>query len=115
MDSNGIFDKDGRIRTFKPSHLNFPSNREKVDYYGRKYTSTLVDDAKKGAEDFELFMELKRRAAEEHLKHNIRIKWDNEDGYSNANAAFIKEYDRKWKIIQKGCLTYMMAPGEVLR
>lgn len=60
-----------------------------------------------GVGDFELFMELHRRVAEQHLKHKTRYGWDDESGYSNENAVFIRGYDRKWGIVQKRCSTYM--------
>jgi len=115
MHKEGLFGTEGRIRPLKDSHMEANSNREKVDRYGRMYTRELVDGAKEGVKDFELFMELHRRAAEKYLKHNTRYDWDDEVGYSNGNAVFIRNYDWKWNIIQRGGSTYMMARGEVLR
>ena len=94
------------------------SNRGKVNHYGQKHTSALVDDAQNGVEDFELFMELHRRAAERHLKHNTRYEWDDKFGESrcsNANAVFVRDYGLKWGILQRGGSTYMMLLGVVFR
>jgi hypothetical protein len=110
MPSEGIFGKDGRILPFKDRYMDTPSHREKVNEYGRMYTNKLVSDAKAGVKDFELFMELHRRASQRFLKEQTRYDWDNkfdDPQLSNEEVWFIRDYDRKWGIYQKGGLSYM--------
>jgi hypothetical protein len=103
-----IFDEEGRIRSLDPSYILTIPDREKVNKYGQIYTYELVRKAKNGDATFELFMELKRRAAWRHLKKPYdRFEWDDEIGYTNAHAMFLSNYDRKWGIILLDNLTYM--------
>jgi hypothetical protein len=107
MHIDGIFDAQGVIRTLDPSYMLIIPNSKKVNYYGLMYTNELIKSAKRGETDFELFLELHRRAAEEHLKHNTRYYWDDEVGHSYKNPVFIRDYDRKWGVFQMGNLTRM--------
>ena len=112
MSTEEIFDKNGRIRPLKDRHMATSSNRQKVNKYGRMYTLKLVSDAQGGASDFELFMELHRRAAEHFLKHRKRYDWDNKLNDSipgDADMVFTGEYDRKWGVYQRNGCSYMFA------
>ena len=109
---NQIFDAYGHIRPIKAFHISIPSSREKVHYYARMYTNVLVSDARRRSREFELFMELHRRAKKQTLTHGTQYPWDQEVdklNYKNANAIFVREYDRKWQIFERGGMTYMCA------
>jgi hypothetical protein len=78
------------------------------------YNCTLLSEAKKGVNDIELFMELHRRATQKYLKDGSRYPWDTNSipgEYQNQNAIMVSKYDRKWKIVQHGGLTYMPQGG----
>jgi hypothetical protein len=118
MHREEIFDTEGHIRPIKQSYLDIQSDREKVNHYGRVYTRVLVNEAQRGVSDFELFIELHRRATKRHLTRDTRYDWDQKIENvrcKNSNAIFARDYDRKWQIFQKGGLTYMPAEGEALK
>ena len=109
---NQIFDIYGHIRPIKAFHTDVPSSREKVHYYARMYINALVSDARRGNREFELFMELHRRATKQTLTHGTQFTWDpkvDKINYKNANAILVREYDRKWQIFERGGRTYMRA------
>jgi hypothetical protein len=118
MQKEEIFDAEGHLWPIKPADLDISSTPEKVNYYGAMYTRVLVSDSRKGVKDFELFMELHRRATQRYLLHDTRYEWDQKVEnvwYKNANAIFVRDYDRKWQVFQRGGLTYMSTNGEILR
>lgn len=109
MFDGNIFDdeNEGRLHPLLFEYMFIRPNAERVNYYGRMYTRTLVSEARDGGKDFELFMELYRRATIHHLKGRQRYDWDNSTepgGRFNRNAVFVGDYDKKWHIIQRnGC------------
>jgi hypothetical protein len=116
--SREIFDNQGIIRPLQAPQMNIRPKTQKVDYFGRMYTIELVREAKRGRGDFELFMELHRRAAKKHLKDGERYEWDSTFDncqLRNANALFLRNYDRKWSVYEKNGNSYVLRPGEIPR
>ncbi len=63
-------------------------------------------------------MELHRRAAKNHLKGRERYEWDNNlDNFefTNANAVFLRDYDRKWGICERNGNSYVLRRREIPR
>jgi hypothetical protein len=105
-----LLDQTGRLLPIENKYLNVPSKANRVDECGRMYDRTLLSEVKKGANDIELFMELHRRVTQKYRKSGTRYPWDTASisgEYQNQNAVMVSKYDRKWKIIQRGGLTYM--------
>jgi hypothetical protein len=118
MQKAAIFDAEGQLLPIKPADLDIHSIPKNVNCYGRMYTRVLVSEAKKGIQDFELFMELHRRATRKFLLHGTRYDWDKRVEnvrHKNANTIFVRDYDRKWQVFHKGGMTYMPVNGEVLK
>jgi hypothetical protein len=106
-----IFNDEGIIRPLETTYMNIKPTASKVDHFGRMYTIELVRNAKNGRADFELFLELHRRAAERHLKRHTKYEWDDsldESRSTNTNAAFLRNYDQKWGICVRNGHTYMV-------
>ena len=108
-----IFDDQGIIRPLQPYQMNIKPDPQKADHFGRMYTFELVREAKRRIGDFELFIELHRRAAKNHGEGRKRLGWDDYlDNYqfTNANAVFLRNYDRKWDIYERNGNSYVLRP-----
>jgi hypothetical protein len=106
-----IYDDQGIIRPLQAYQMNIRPDPKKVDHFGRMYMRELVREAEKGRGDFELFMELHRRAAKTHLKGLERYDWDGNyenSQFTNANAVFLRDYDRKWGIYERDGNSFML-------
>jgi hypothetical protein len=113
-----IYDDQGIIRPLQAYQMNIRPNPQNVDHFGRMYTRELVREAERGRGDFELFMELHRRAAKTHLKGHERYDWDGNienSQFTNANAVFLRDYDRKWGIYERNGNSFMLRSGEIPR
>jgi len=105
-----LLDQRGNLLPIENKDLEVSSKAEQVNEYARMYNYTLLREARKGVYEFELFMELHRRATQKYLKDGTRYSWDTVSipgEYQNQNAIMVSKYDRKWKIVQRGGLTYM--------
>jgi hypothetical protein len=113
MEKGGIFDEYGFIRPLRAYQMDIIPKAHLVNYYGRMYTNTLVLEAKAGTIDFELFMELHRQAAWRQIRGKLRYEWDNNTAYAaytNTNALFLRDYDKKWSIFMRDGCTYKLEP-----
>ena len=110
MPKTSILDRDGNLLPINEDDLQRPSRPEVVNHYANMYTAALVSEAKKTVIDFELFMELQRRATQRFLKDNSIHSW-NRGGEKrfrqNANTRLVREYDRKCGIFQRGGKSYL--------
>jgi hypothetical protein len=97
----------GTIRPLECRHLKFDTRPLKVNEYGAMDVDTLVSEAKQNNTDFELFIELHRRAARNfEEKRGQRYDWDCiviGPGYGvvetvkaqKERCGLLKEYDRQ--------------------
>jgi len=109
-----LLDQSGNLLPIENKDLEVPSKPERVNDYARMYSRTLLSEARKGVVEFELFMELHRRTTRKYLKDGSRYPWDVASipgEYQNQNAIMVSKYDRKWKIVRRGGLTYMLQGG----
>lgn len=90
-----FFDSSGNLQLLELAHLDIPPNRERVNHFGCFYTYKLRNRAAKGCVEFELFMELHRRATLEFLRHGTILSWDkaaNSYELQEQNARLLKAY-----------------------
>jgi hypothetical protein len=109
-----LLDQSGNLLPIENKDLGVPSKAERVNEYARMYDRTLLSEAQRGVTEFELFMELHRRATQKYLKDGNRYPWDTVSilgEHQSQNAIIVSKYDRKWKIVQRGGLTYMPQGG----
>jgi hypothetical protein len=64
MPKTSLLDLGGNLLPVSDEELDIPSRPEVVSHYANMYTTVLISEAKKRGNDFELFMELQRRATE---------------------------------------------------
>lgn len=71
-----LLDQRGNLLPIENNDLDVPSKAEQVNEYARMYNYTLLREARKEVYEFELFMELHRRATQKYLKGGTRYSWD---------------------------------------
>jgi hypothetical protein len=109
-----LLDQTGHLLSIENMDLEVPPKPGRVDEYGRMYTWGLLREARKGVNEVEFFMELHRRATQKYLKDVRRYSWDTASmpgEFQDQNAIMVSKYDEKWKIGQRGGMTYMPQGG----
>lgn len=101
-----IFDSRDNLLPLTEAHLDIRPRPDLVQQFGYMYTWILLRRAKKDLTgEFELFLELHRRAADHHAKTGKKEKWDyggpgGEEGERNMSARrkWLRVYAEKWMI-----------------
>jgi len=95
-----FFDEGRNLMLLEPAHLDIKPRPDFVNYYGPIYTWRLLNLARKGNTDFELFMELHRRAKNNYNRSRVPPEdWDqaaDTKEKQESNERILEAYERKW-------------------